>query len=87
MSWDEIKIVGIGYMPIKQPGRPKMIYFSADGISCPILYGRVVDKSFYMINYRKMIVEEIRKYWLKEIDGLESKSDFEKRSNMKKKLT
>jgi len=87
MSWDEIKIVGFGYLPIKAPGAKPWIYFAADGVSCPVLNAAMVNDKYFMVNYRQKIVDEIRKYWLKEIDGLDSESDFEKRFKPKRRLT
>jgi len=84
MSWADIKIIGIGYIPIKAPGRQPWIYFAADGISCPMLNARMINEKFFMVSYRYEIVIEIKKYWQNEIDGLYSESDFEKRVNKKK---
>jgi hypothetical protein len=87
MTWDEIKIIGIGYVPIKAPGRKPWLYFAADGISMPMLNAKMINSKFFMVSYRKEIEEEIRKYWSGDIDGLDGISDFEKRIKTKRKLT
>jgi len=87
MRWDEIKIIGIGYIPLKQVGRPPWIYFAANGVSYPLLSAEMRNDKFFMVHYRKAIVDEIKKYWSKEIDGLNSESEFERRNKPRKKLT
>ena len=72
MAWDEIKIVGMGYIPIKAPGRPPWLYFSAHGIPCPMLNARMINDNFFMINYRKEVEDAIRLYWKAAIDGIDS---------------
>jgi len=87
MGWDEIKIVGIGYIPIKAPGKNPWLYFATDGVSCPMLNGRMVNEKFFMVSYRKSVEVAVRLYWKNDIDGLDGKSDFEKHSGIKRKLT
>ena len=71
MSWAEIKIIGIGYIPIKAPGRPPWVYFAADGIACAMLNAGSINDKYFMVHYRQAIVDEIKKYWSGEILGLD----------------
>ena len=87
MSWEKIKIVGIGYVPMKMPGRKPWIYFAADGISMPMLFANMVGSEFFMVSYCKKVEDAIRMYWTENIDGLDDISDFEKRSDTKRRLT
>jgi len=87
MSWDEISIVGIGYIPIKAPGRPAWICLAADGVSCPMLNARMVNEKFFIIHHRKEVEEAILMYWKERIDGLNGPSDFEVLTKTKKRLT
>lgn len=87
MSWNEIRIIGIGFIPIKAPGKQPWIYFSADGLSTPMLSGNLINDKFFIVSYRKKIEDAIRMYWTDNIDGLDNTSDFEKRMNTKRKLT
>jgi len=84
MTWDEIKIVGIGYIPIKAPGRKPWIYFSDQPVSIPMLSPRSFNKKFYMVSFRQKIIDEIKKHWDMGIDGFDFTTDFEVR--MKKKI-
>lgn len=81
MSWDEIKIIGIGFIPIKAPGRQPWIYFAADGVSMPMLNAKMINSKFFMVSYRKKIEDVIRIYWTGNIDGLDAISNFEKCKN------
>jgi hypothetical protein len=86
MSWDEIHVVGIGYDgSYKYPWKPRMIYFSADGISAQMIFAEMVNDRFFVIDYRHRIVDEIRKSWPYEIDGLDNISHLEKLIKHKKK--
>ena len=87
MTWDEIKIVGIGYIPIKTPGRKPWVYFAANGISFPMLHAKMINEKFFMVGYRKKVEDEIRKYWTQKIDGLDDISEFEKLHKPKRRLT
>lgn len=78
MRWEEVKIIGIGYIPMRAPGKQPWIYFAADGISMPMLNSKMVNDKFFMVSYRKKIEESIRMYWAGNIDGLDSVSEFEK---------
>jgi len=40
------------------------------------------NDKFFMVHYRGAIVDEIKKYWPKEIDGLNSDSEFERRNKL-----
>jgi ABC-type nickel/cobalt efflux system permease component RcnA len=70
MAWDEVKIVAIGYIPMKAPGRPAWIYFAADGVYCPMLSARGVNDKFFMVHYRRKVEHAIRLYWKSDIHGL-----------------
>jgi len=87
MKWEDIKIVGLGYMPIKRSGASSWIYFATDGVSFPVLYGRKAEEGFLMIMYRKKVEKTIRLYWKGSIDGLDSISNFEKHLKPKRRLT
>ena len=87
MKWDEIKIIGLGYVPIKGPSKKPWIYFAADGISMPMLNAKMVNDKFFMVTYSKKIEDAIRMYWTGNIDGLDSMSEFEMLYKTKKKLT
>ena len=72
MTWDEIAIIGIGYVPIKGPGKKPWIYFSGDRVAISTLTPRLVNERFYIMNYRQSVIDEIRKYWQNNIVGLDS---------------
>jgi hypothetical protein len=71
MTWQEIKRIGLGYIPFKTPGRKPWIYFSDVPVSMPMLTARSINKKFFMISYRQKIIDEVRKYWDYGIDGLD----------------
>ena len=70
MSWNEIKIVGVGYTPLKRPGSPQWVYFSAHDVSLPLLNTGLIGEKYFMLHSRKSLISEIEKYWSEKIDGL-----------------
>jgi len=61
-SWDDLKTIGIGYVPMKRLGSIPWLYFTTEEFSCPILHGRKMTSDFIMVHYRKKILAEIKKY-------------------------
>lgn len=70
MTWNEIGLIGIGYVPIRGPGKKPWIYFSADPVAISALTPHMINERFFMMNYRENVIAEIKKYWHKEIVGL-----------------
>ena len=87
ISWQEIKIVGVGYIQFKRPGSPMWIYFSGLEVSLPMLNANTIGEKYFMVHSRKAIIAEIEKYWTGGIDGLYSESDFEKRHKTGRRFT
>jgi len=74
MTWEEIKVVGIGKMA--RPGGPKWLYISAASIPLPILDARMENEKFFMVHYRKKVEKAIRIYWNGPISGIDFISDY-----------
>jgi hypothetical protein len=72
MRWDEIKTIGIGYIPYRAPGRPPWIYFSAEDSFMPMLSANLVNSKFFIVHYRKELECAIKLHWKKGIVGLDS---------------
>ena len=72
MKWKDIELIGIGFVPIKKPGAKPWIYFSSDKVALSTLTSNMISDRFLMINYRKNVIDEIKKYWASEITGLEN---------------
>jgi len=87
MSWDEIQMVGVGYVPLKRPGSPRWIYFSAIDVSLPLLSAGIINDKYFMVHSRETLIDEIKKYWSREIDGLNAESEFERLRGDGRKFT
>ena len=72
MPWEEIKLIGIGYYPIRGRSNLPWIYFSADGYFSPALIQKKVNNRFFMAHYRKEIEKTVRQYWKGDIAGINS---------------
>ena len=72
LKWKDIEIVGIGYVPIKKPGAKPWIYFSADKVAISALTPSMTNSRFFMMNYRKDVIDVIKRYWPNDINGLEN---------------
>lgn len=62
MRWSEIGMIGISHY-ISGPRNKLSIYFSVE--KEPVFYTTrgMLNEKFFIVNYRKKIIEEIKKYW------------------------
>ena len=71
MTWEEIKVIGITYIPARGSGRPPWLYLAADLLPNT----KSINKRYFLIHYRKDVEQAIRMYWDKEIWGIGSVND------------
>ena len=69
LMWSEIKTIGVPRRSIVS-GYNKWIYFSKYEMDNTSVIGTNVNDSFFIVNYRKRILDEIRKHWNSEILGV-----------------
>ena len=79
MRWDEIKVIGIGYVPGRGVSLTQWIYIKSGSVSYPTLRIDRINRKLFIIQYRHKIIDEIVKYWPKEILGLCSETNYSKR--------
>ena len=76
ISWDEIKIIGIGYIEGRGTGLTQWIYINSGSTSYPPLSVDRINPKLFIIQYRHRIIDEILRYWPKEILGLSSETNY-----------
>ncbi|EEG76137.1 hypothetical protein [Dethiobacter alkaliphilus] len=66
MRWDDIGSIGVTN---RSPGFKKWIYFSLK--EEPNYVTGEISQDLFVMNYRKSVIDEVQKYWSKEINGLQ----------------